>query len=444
MGTHGLFWLLNDELGPDWRQQIDMNDPLFQGNKKSNSQVQDSLGFELSKRGFDVWIGNQRGNRFCQKHTVLNPKKDSSFWNFSLDEIALFDLPAIIQFIMKNTNHSCLTYIGFSQGASAMLALLSTQTKYNDVIKPCVLIAPVTKTTHSKFVTGFGNTIIKWAPSIATRFPGLMYPPFLEFLIQLFFCNHSLESLSNTIGKSFYSGKHVNSKRVSTFLAFPGVHASRKNAVQYLQYVSGPFARFDYGKTKNMQVYRSKYPPEYDVSKITNEHLCVIYSQDDTCAADQDVRFMMNQLTVSPLDVYVVRKKKWDHQDFQLGKDCGKVVNERIVLLLKIVLGEKKSISEGVSKEDIFHSIGNRSGCPSTPDNFLSLDENQKNCSLSDSNSFEDVKVRSASHSSATSSSNASSFELVNDGQEEGVTSTTQEETNDDKLGKESSLRRRR
>lgn len=52
--------------------------------------------FSCSPPSFDVWCGNNRGNKYSMKHTTLKPTSDA-FWDFSIDELARFDAPAMVE-----------------------------------------------------------------------------------------------------------------------------------------------------------------------------------------------------------------------------------------------------------------------------------------------------------------------------------------------------------
>ena len=64
---------------------------------------EDSPAFKLSEEGFDVWLGNSRGSKYSRMHTDLDPDTDAKFWNFSFIEMAMFDLPAMVDYITEAT-----------------------------------------------------------------------------------------------------------------------------------------------------------------------------------------------------------------------------------------------------------------------------------------------------------------------------------------------------
>lgn len=93
-----------------------------------------SLGFRFSNEGYDVWMGNPRGSRYCKNHDSLDPKK-KEFWNFTFHEIGVFDLPAMIDYILTKTKQEKLSYVGHSQGAAVFFILMAEKPEYNNKIK---------------------------------------------------------------------------------------------------------------------------------------------------------------------------------------------------------------------------------------------------------------------------------------------------------------------
>ncbi|KAL1453618.1 hypothetical protein WDU94_009945, partial [Cyamophila willieti] len=57
------------------------------------------LGFLLADKGYDVWLGNVRGNTYSRGHIKYSTRQ-SRFWDFSFHEMGLYDISAVIDFII--------------------------------------------------------------------------------------------------------------------------------------------------------------------------------------------------------------------------------------------------------------------------------------------------------------------------------------------------------
>lgn len=94
--------------------------------------------------GFDVWLSNARGNLYSRRHQSKNPNDSSSgFWHFSWYELAIYDYPAVIDYVRDETNNSKVFIIGHSQGTTTLMTLLSEKTEYNQKVAAASLITPV-------------------------------------------------------------------------------------------------------------------------------------------------------------------------------------------------------------------------------------------------------------------------------------------------------------
>lgn len=95
-----------------------------------NIERHKNLPFVLHDLGYDVWMGNNRGNKYSTAH-LNKPPKSNKFWDFSIDEFAFFDIPNSIEFILDITKVDKVICIGFSQGSAQMFAAFSLSEKLN-------------------------------------------------------------------------------------------------------------------------------------------------------------------------------------------------------------------------------------------------------------------------------------------------------------------------
>lgn len=78
-----------------------------------------STAFVLSQFGFDVWLGNCRGTAYSRGHLRFNSAAgifiyaqmnslnifftDTGYWKFAIDHVALFDIPTMINHVLRAT-----------------------------------------------------------------------------------------------------------------------------------------------------------------------------------------------------------------------------------------------------------------------------------------------------------------------------------------------------
>ena len=102
--------------------------------------------FILVEQGYDVWLGNNRGNRFARGHTSFDTS-EQAFWDFNFMDMGKYDTPAFIDFVLSKTKQSKLTYIGHIQGtAQAFVGASLNPEFWAERLNLFVALAPVAST----------------------------------------------------------------------------------------------------------------------------------------------------------------------------------------------------------------------------------------------------------------------------------------------------------
>ncbi|GFY67884.1 hypothetical protein TNIN_366361 [Trichonephila inaurata madagascariensis] len=273
-----------------------------------------SLGFLLADSGYDVWLGNTRGNTYSRKHTKLRPNTDA-FWDFSFDEMGAYDLPAMIDHVLNVTNQDQLAYIGHSQGTTAAFALLSENPEYNKKVKVFIALAPVASGIHITNVVSYLAPFSRDLAFLAKLFGIRDFLPnnkimkwLSEYLcaeFEKFICENAMFLF---FGRDY---QELNVTRIGVYGAHTPAGSSVKSVAHFGQMIESDFAKFDYGKRENIARYGQAIPPKYNLSSITTP-VALISGLNDNLADPADVAIVANQLKslvgATPAEVCLMRK----------------------------------------------------------------------------------------------------------------------------------------
>ncbi|GFR86487.1 lipase [Elysia marginata] len=232
----------------------------------------DSLGFILADNGYDVWMGNTRGNTYSRRHISLSPD-DAKFWDWSIDEMAQYDMPAFIDFVLKKTGQPSLSLIGHSQGTMMNFALLSERPDMEEKVNVFIALAPVAFVGN--IVSPIGYLSYMTDEELYTHCGNKIFLPndlLIKALVDLFCTEKAYEWICEDILFLFVGIdlRNLNQSRLDVYFHHSPSGVSVKDIVHFAQlYRQKNFGKYDYGSPeKNMARYNQSTPPQYDVTKI--------------------------------------------------------------------------------------------------------------------------------------------------------------------------------
>ncbi|KFQ62722.1 Lysosomal acid lipase/cholesteryl ester hydrolase, partial [Pelecanus crispus] len=295
---------------------------LGEGSHWVENLSNNSLGFILADSGYDVWLGNSRGTSWSRRHEHLSPDQ-VEFWDFSFHEMAMYDLPAMIDFVLLKTGQKQIYYIGHSQGCTIAFIAFSSLPELAQKIKMFFALAPTVTVKHAK------SPIIKMSFLLDRQFKvlqlllgktdvSLRVRVLWRFLPKL--CRHPLlhkpcASLLFLLGG--YNEKNLNMTRLDVYTSHYPDGTSVKTLIHWAQVLkTGEFKAFDYG-SKNPAVYHQETPPSYQVEEMPVP--TAVWSGGKDWVADlRDVHLLLSRITHLVTYGHI---PDWNHWDFIWGLD---------------------------------------------------------------------------------------------------------------------------
>ena len=304
-----------------------------------------SLPFLLVDNKFDVWLTNTRGNAVSFEHE--NPQEfdsakiDSKYWNFSFHEMAIYDLPANVDYIKEKTGFEKIDYICHSQGGLIYFIMYTMNQKFiEENFEHFISLGTVITTFTSESNLIKLGSYSKLPEIVDTLHINniLCFNKFFYDAISNFckFFNKPCYNIVKFIVSNNFETKRINmSKLFSEFLYVPA-GTSSKNLRHWMQiYNTKRLARYDYGEKKNLEIYKTKKSPIYDLSEFKNYKIkSRLYTSDKDPFSNIDD---LHHLTKYLNDKYVKIKRmiNYNHMDFLWSDDAKEDIYLPIINFLK-------------------------------------------------------------------------------------------------------------
>ncbi|KAL5205772.1 hypothetical protein ABZP36_033981 [Zizania latifolia] len=306
---------------------------LFQGGDTwfINSAEQ-SLGYILADSGFDVWIGNVRGTRWSKGHSTFSVH-DKLFWDWSWQELAEYDLLAMLGYVYTVTQSKIL-YVGHSQGTIMGLAAF-TVPEIAKMISSAALLCPISYLDHvsaSFVLRAVGMHLDQMLLTMGIHQLNFRSDMGVQIVDSL--CDDERVDCSNLLSSITGENCCFNASRIDYYLEYEPHPSSTKNLHHLFQMIrKGTFAKYDYGLLGNLRCYGQLRPPPFDLSSIPESlPIWMGYGGLDELADITDVQRTIRELRSTPELVYI---GGYGHIDFVMSVKAKDDVYVDLIRFLK-------------------------------------------------------------------------------------------------------------
>lgn len=344
VACHGILWdttnMMSSSSSARPRQpKLDERVTLY---AMENGTDDRGLHFYLSNNNYDVWLLEARATNERAMRRLSDGGNSKTFWDFSLDEQALIDVPLQIDFVLKRTGAPKVAYIAYSQSTTLMFALLSMRPKYSEKLACFIALAPVVFTSHMRGIA--------WPTSISKIYmhSSMAHPIVPEWMrrIQNFALTYicSISFIKATLCRGMwqqFSGPDKESQLQGGMTENVLKSTSLKTFEQYVHNAMiKDFRMYDYkDELRNLEEYGQPVPPQYNISKINLKTIVLFRGTADYLSDPEDQMILLSRLRVPLYEDHVL--EDYAHIDFVISPTIVRDVNEPILRALDQLTGRR-------------------------------------------------------------------------------------------------------
>jgi pimeloyl-ACP methyl ester carboxylesterase len=301
------------------------------------NEADNSLAFIMYDAGFDVWLGNSRGNTYSMNNTRLSPDS-KDFWKFDWDEMAKYDMPTQVDYALAASNRTSVTYIGHSQGttqafANAAVAEWDIKSKVNLF----VALAPVAYVYHtpSIFIQALADLDIDRVFEFFGVSEFLPTSKFLRWLLPEV-CDVTPLLCESVI--YLFAGLDLgdlDKSRLDVYVSHFPSGTSVRDVSHWAQEVrSKRFCQNDFGILGNLAKYGTAESPAYDIRTMEAPPIAIFNGGKDVLADPADVDELLGQLPAGAV-VSKTYTAAYGHLDYVWGEHAYLTIYPQVVALAK-------------------------------------------------------------------------------------------------------------
>jgi len=301
-----------------------------------------SLGLLLADAGYDVWMGNTRGNTYSRNHVSFDPCPSCpDFWNFGFDDTGVKDYSAEIDHILEiNADYEKMHFVGHSMGCTQFVILMSEKPEYNDKIIEAYLLAPAVFMTHAPhpifILTSFAEdieAIFQWLGMYEFA-PNSQIVSWIGHQICNEESNPDLADVCANLAFAFMglNPDQFNKTMSPVYLDHVPSGTSTRPIVHYAQLndYDMEFKKFDFGnQDENIEHYGTATPPSYNFENV--QVPVVLMAGDNDYLADVLDVYALSEILPNVQKFEVINITGFTHFDFAIAIDADKVVYNPII-----------------------------------------------------------------------------------------------------------------